>query len=208
MRQTFTLAFAICSLVSFATYARADEAPLKGPAPSMARAKLAESGELTLVHADMVPEQFTETQKVTVTEFRTEIIGGRSVAKPAEVVKEVMVVKTRFVEKELSKQVAKDKFHVIDVEGQRIEGDVLAKSLASEKPVLFTYNKKALDPFYAAFFKPGTLVVYLHEAAPEPARLTPAPGAIRAEAIPLRGVIRRAIPVPIEAEAVPEAPPK
>lgn len=187
--------------------ARADDAPTKGPAPAMAKARLADSGELVILHTDVVPEQVAETKKVVVTEFRTEIVGGRSVARAVEVPREIVVNTTKYTEKEVEKKIAKDAFHVRDIDGKELSSDALAKSLTKEKPVLFIYGKKPLDPFYADFFKPGTLVVYLHEAPPEkPQVALPAP--VRGKAIPLRAVPLPAIPVPAVPDRIPEAPPK
>lgn len=203
---TFLLLLPVFSLAALA-----EDASSKALAPKMASAKIAESGELTILHTELVPEQFTETRKVTVTEFRTEIVGGRQVAKPVEVVREVSVASTRYLAKEIEIRIAKENFHVLGLEGQAIEGEALSKALANGKPVLFTYGKKMIDPFYADFFKPGTLVVYLHEAPPGPPAAAPVPAPIRAEAIPLRGIRLRAvpaIPVPAIPEPAPEAPPE
>lgn len=208
LRQTLSIATAFLSLALVPFPATADDAPPspKGPPPKMATAKLTESGELVILHTAQVAEQITETEKVTVTELRTEIIGGRQVAKPVETIREVPVVRTQFAEKELENRAAKDAFHVLDLDGKSIEGDALTKALASEKPVLFTYGKKPIDPFYASFFKPGTLVVHLHEAPPQPPQ--PAAPPRRAGRLPLRAVPEKLIPVPAVPERAPEAPPK
>lgn len=202
MRRNLLLAIMLVTLaLSNPLATRADEARQKGPAPNMARARLAELGEIAILQTEQIPEQYTVAEKVTITELRTEIIGGRAVAKPVEVVKEVPVVRTRLVERNSERSFSKEAFHVLDVAGKKVEGDALAKALAKEKPVLVAYGKKPIDPFYADFFKPGTLVVYVHEAPPQPARAAPVP--IRAEAIPLR-----AVPVPAVPDRVPEVPPK
>ena len=141
----------------------------------MVVAKLAEGGAIATRRIVLVPEQKTEVQKVTVTEFRTEIVGGKAVARPVTSEKEVPVVTTTFAEQVVEMSVAKDTYIVRDIEDKKIEGEALSDVLGKERPVLLVQGTKSLDPFYAAFFKPGTLVVYMNSTNDKAVRGVPAP---------------------------------
>jgi hypothetical protein len=206
MQRNFSISVALLSTIVVCATARSEDPLPKRQAPSMVVAKLAEGGGLAIRRVVFVAVNKTEVQKITVTELRTEIVGGRAVAKPVAIEKEVPVVTTSYEEQVRESRLATDAFFVRDLDGKKLDPEALAKALATEKPVLLAENSKPLDPFYAAFFKPGTLVVHLNADDDKSGRPVPVPLPAFDPAVP-RPVPKPLPAAPVEIKIAPPPPP-
>lgn len=67
-------------------------------------------------------------------------------------------------------------YRVLDLQGQPLEKATLAERLRTPTAVLFSEERRRLNPIYQPVFKPDTLVVYLRPERPRlPAKLPPPP---------------------------------
>lgn len=67
-------------------------------------------------------------------------------------------------------------YRVLDLRGSPVEKAELAERLRTPTAVLFSEERRRLDPIYQPLFKPDTLVVYLRPDRPRlPLQLPPTP---------------------------------
>ena len=132
----------------------AEDSEPRGQPPAMVSARLGEGELLTIQRVVIVPEQRTEIQKVTVTEFRTEIVGGKAVARPVTIEKGVPVVTTTFAEVVQEFEVTKEAYQIRDLAGKRLETRLSGKRWP-RRSLCFLFRAKGARPVLCGVLQTG-----------------------------------------------------